>query len=547
MTHCKSFSFGIILFACLLFSAFVGFTATVQTPMVEDLNGGTYDIYNVNELYAADIIAEGPRADVRAYGAVGDGSTDDTTEIQSAIDNNSCIMIPKGYTFVVSGLDVSSDTILFGGGVLKLKSGSTDPLISATGDNIVIRDLELDGNDVGTALSGIYCDNCDSIKILNCITHDFTNPGIHLESSTNVIVTGNESYENIHPSSSFGDGIYLGGCSNAIVTDNICRDNKRIGICCSNDGSDNSDYFIIANNVLEGHTGCSAYSAGIWVELNGERQSRAVIANNICRDNYNGIYSTDPSKGMSICGNTIEGQPADPYYVGTGILSRGGIVENNIVKCQNKGISIDTIVPVIVNGNYLRDIHDRGILVKSSSDEDAENIVNLSNNQVIDANYGIYVAYDDQDFQKVTITGNTTRRKAGGNKGLYISSGYQILSGVIANNNFLESSYPIDCQGNAKVLFTNNIGASVKTVTANTTLSFQECLLVNASGGTRTITLSDPVDGRVVTIKKIDSSANAITIQGYSGENIDGAGTATLSSQWSTVTLYSDGTDWYKR
>jgi hypothetical protein len=73
-------------------------------------------------------------------------------------------------------------------------------------------------------------------------------------------------------------------------------------------------------------------------------------------------------------------------------------------------------------------------------------------------------------------------------------------------------------------------------------------LTMDASGGNRTFTLTAAAtlaDGFVVTLKKIDSSANTVTIDANSSETIDGALTAVLTSQYETTTLICDGSNWH--
>jgi len=73
-------------------------------------------------------------------------------------------------------------------------------------------------------------------------------------------------------------------------------------------------------------------------------------------------------------------------------------------------------------------------------------------------------------------------------------------------------------------------------------------LTMDASGGSRTFNLtaaSTLADGFVVTLKKIDSSSNAVTIDANSSETIDGALTVSLSTQYETTTLICDGSNWH--
>jgi len=70
---------------------------------------------------------------------------------------------------------------------------------------------------------------------------------------------------------------------------------------------------------------------------------------------------------------------------------------------------------------------------------------------------------------------------------------------------------------------------------------------VNATSGAVTVTLPAAASntGMRVSIKKIDASANAVTIDGNGSETIDGATTSSLASQYDVATLICDGTEWF--
>lgn len=71
-------------------------------------------------------------------------------------------------------------------------------------------------------------------------------------------------------------------------------------------------------------------------------------------------------------------------------------------------------------------------------------------------------------------------------------------------------------------------------------------ILGDATGGAITVNLPTAVgiDGRTYTIKKVDASGNAVTVDGDGSETIDGAATNALSTQWDSVTVQSDGANW---
>ncbi len=89
---------------------------------------------------------------------------------------------------------------------------------------------------------------------------------------------------------------------------------------------------------------------------------------------------------------------------------------------------------------------------------------------------------------------------------------------------------------------------SVLTKTATyTVLPTDEIFLCNATSGAVTLNLPSAalLSGKEYEIKKIDSSGNTVIIEGYGSETIDGATNKTLSSQYASVKIVSDGSNWY--
>ena len=85
---------------------------------------------------------------------------------------------------------------------------------------------------------------------------------------------------------------------------------------------------------------------------------------------------------------------------------------------------------------------------------------------------------------------------------------------------------------------------NVRTITASTTIRIiDETVLVDATSGPVTLTLISAVATPCqFTVKKIDSSANPVTVAALSGQTIDGSPTATLPERWNKMTFAPDGT-----
>jgi len=70
-----------------------------------------------------------------------------------------------------------------------------------------------------------------------------------------------------------------------------------------------------------------------------------------------------------------------------------------------------------------------------------------------------------------------------------------------------------------------------------------QTIFVDASAGPVTITLPASEDGRVITIKKIDSTSNAVVIT--TTTLLDGAASQTTVVQYVALKVQGDGTNWY--
>jgi hypothetical protein len=72
-------------------------------------------------------------------------------------------------------------------------------------------------------------------------------------------------------------------------------------------------------------------------------------------------------------------------------------------------------------------------------------------------------------------------------------------------------------------------------------------IIADATGGAITMALPPAalVPGRIYAFKRVNSGANAVVVDPSGAETIDGAATYTLSAQWNSVTIMSNGTAWF--
>lgn len=127
---------------------------------------------------------------VKSYGATGDGTTDDTTAIQNALNAEKCIYFPPG-NYVASNLSIALDgTTIFGAGqqsVITFKTGSTGFLFTCSTYKVVIEHLRLSAgaaSQKGTTSSGSnrsaisMSTQIDSL-VCNCSIFGFANYAIY--------------------------------------------------------------------------------------------------------------------------------------------------------------------------------------------------------------------------------------------------------------------------------------------------------------------------------------------------------------------------------
>lgn len=129
-----------------------------------------------------------PWADVKYYGAKGDGKTDDTAAIQSALSGGGRIFFSSGTYLISSTLKISTDGQVIEGEsrantIIELANDTTAFNLNA--NFLEIRDLQLKGVavDTNSVSSGIAFTNCTRSRIVNTYITGF-GYGIRMQGAT---------------------------------------------------------------------------------------------------------------------------------------------------------------------------------------------------------------------------------------------------------------------------------------------------------------------------------------------------------------------------
>jgi hypothetical protein len=256
------------------------------------------DVTNAGELSAdTSTTAEKPVYDVASYGATGDGSTDDTAAIQSAIDTG--ISNGGGTVYLPNGTYVISDELVVGDG------------ISIEGDGRDATAIETDQSGSGASFPGAMIAGTD-VSDFHLEGLSMVGPGVNASYGAMLYLDRNnaDNVPNVSVEDVFGEG-FAAGNAFAINTPIMCNfRNLRVqkvsgtGIAMFNGGTSvNMDNcytltcteagFFLQTITYSTLRGCAAEGCGVGYDFDRLRNS-AVIG---CGAEEN-FYRTDSYPGV---------------------------------------------------------------------------------------------------------------------------------------------------------------------------------------------------------------------------------------------------------
>ena len=305
---------------------------------------------------------------VEDFGAVGDGTTDNTASFQAAIDTGFDVFIPATtLPYIVQGLTI--DTVgqtIYGVGNLswvKLKSTTNESIFTVNVNFVTIRNLSLDGNKANQSTSSDSLGSCvwanngiQFLKVDSCLMSNPIRNGISGFGNHDVCAYTNNTIMNpgfcgILPS--LGSGNLF---SEGIISGNYVQGAGQDGI-----GPAALNFCSIVNNVIK-----NATTAGISLEgCYNITVSGNVILGTIA-GSITGIQVNE-SRNITVSGNSIR-------EVGQGIWAANrsansydiAITGNTLFGCNN-GILIDNAVATTPLNAYWMNVTCTGNSVQNSN------------------------------------------------------------------------------------------------------------------------------------------------------------------------------------
>lgn len=242
----------------------------------------------------------GAPVNVLDYGALGDGTSDDTVAIQAA--NNAAaaagrsLYFPKGI-YQADPLTATTSWIGEPGATIRYRGTGNVFLVSASNiPKILIQNLIFDGNvsaDPGnwntgynsfTGAIGISLSGCDEARVVDCYAQNNWQSGFRLDQCDGAVLSGCSTNKN---RGNFGDGYYFNSCTNLRIINCQAYDFTRIGFVCDTDNVQLTSYNIQVQNCRAeyGHNSSINYggnelNAGLWFEQTAHVEIDGFIAIN---------------------------------------------------------------------------------------------------------------------------------------------------------------------------------------------------------------------------------------------------------------------------
>lgn len=483
---------------------------------------------------------QGAPVNVLDFGAVGDGTADDTAAINAALTAGAgqSVFFPKGTYKVSANLVPAANTTMFGSGwgsVIKVDAAATrfiPILVNSTSEvlGVCIRDLAVDGSQKGLLDAGLIQLNgaagfvVERVRLFNGGT-----PGESAVQGVNGIAAAVDGLGN---SGSFG-----------VIRDCLIEACTKGGINITTETQ---------GVLVEGCTvrNCTGNTQTPGIQINGGYNAR-VIGNRVSGCQGVGIFAATSGgvgtyrypKDTVIEGNTVFGNGtgsvtghgiyvANAQGQASGIVGKISIIgnhcySNGVVFTTANGIRVENQDDVVISGNISYSNSGIGIGIQNTRQTVVSgNIVNDNNTSNNSDVSGVYVqAVGTSVVQRLTINNNIFRNNAGS------FQQYPIYFDVLA------SSSPNTCMNDVQVLDNDSSGHAVGNFPAGTFPSSltlrQKATFQSASVSYQTVAVWLMCDeaaysARIVATANQSDSSNRALYDRSALMYRDGGGSATL-------------------
>ena len=277
---------------------------------------------------------------VKDFGAIGNGTNDDTSAIQAAVNASNSVYFPDGTYLISSSITVNSNNNLYGNGIVK--SNASIPLFTITGtsstqlQNITFNGLQFVGVWPYYAIQAYSVNNltvtkcrCSQINLLQTVDSVSYSSFTTANSATNLIITNNYGLSTTATATTV-QFIRLLYAIKFTVADNVATGYGDGCLAYGGDANTNGAYAntrkcyagTITGNVFD------VLNAGIWCSMAND----IVISNNVIKNCGQEAMDAEGCNRILFEGNICENvtQGMNIYFLNTDITFK-----NNVISLQS--------------------------------------------------------------------------------------------------------------------------------------------------------------------------------------------------------------------
>lgn len=530
---------------------------------------------------------------VKAYGAVGDGATDDTTTIQSAIDacdaaGGGVVFFPRGTYMIDATTGLTSGSNM----TFDLTSMPTIQAIANSAASYFI--LKINQQSDVTIRGGNFVGERDD------------HGGAAIEQGHLILIQGSDNVKvyGVNASDAMGDNLYIGVAATTVYSSNILVDGCHLENAYRNNCSITDAYNVTLTGCTFIGADGTAPKGGLDIEPNPSRVVKNVsvigcrftdnvgsglqiigtksaatltdisvtgctFSGNGSSTNAHGAIKIDSAENVSIVGCMVEDSDNNGIYAQS--LTAGSITGNTMRNLQLNGMYFDTAIGCTISGNVIRqaslaaDNTSDGIYIRDSED------VIVSGNMVTQGSSGNnqrygFLADATATNDRINLFGNSFSGVTGDINHSGTATSAVVMVGAGSPDGVVKAqvgSLFLRTDGeSASTLYVKDTGTTssgwsacanagiVRGATADdttpTVLNAGTLLLVANTGATAITQLDNAAAGQRITL--IGTSAtNPATIADSGNFNLSTAGGTWTANPGDTLTLVtSNGTTWYE-
>ncbi|AUS02788.1 pectin lyase fold/virulence factor [Vibrio phage 2.275.O._10N.286.54.E11] len=282
---------------------------------------------------------------VKDFGAVGDGVTDDTVAIELAISSGRTVLIPDGYDCLINPITIDIDNTDIR--ISRSASISINVVSENSGITITGSYVSITGGTIKASTENVYFTNylvyandafavtISGVRIYYPQKSSYVGDGFNIPYNKGVLGlrAPNSIIENCVIYNGEGAGIYNYRENNTIQGNRVFNNILGIALAYGNSVGFGDNVIVDANHIYDNNA-CLDYSGADGILSWRDTRGHSIVNNIISGSGEHGTYIQ--SRDNSVVGNTVFGNRDSGIKCGGG---KGSVISSNV--CYDNGVGAD--------------------------------------------------------------------------------------------------------------------------------------------------------------------------------------------------------------